>query len=304
MPQNNHIRESRHLMSIFESETGATPDPAAKTVDVPIPIVDADVTVTNDPNASKSTTSTPIPTPTPTNNKNKNNRNNDKKSTSETKSEESSNNSRNKKAKGASKGLLPQNIQKMGENLGKDLTLMGDSLVQSASKLAEDYDVNVLSKVSNSTGIQFAPVKTPLFRRRQTLAVLLYTVAFFIAVGLNFWAWRGWTGIKFYLYLAYLTYKLMYQTFHKDGGLPVPWFRGSVFWKWFVDFFPVTLHKTCDLDKSGETSYIFGYHPHGIIGMGAWASFACCGQSGFSRLFPNVDVRLLTLRLNFLCAIF
>ena len=49
---------------------------------------------------------------------------------------------------------------------------------------------------------------------------------------------------------------------------------------------------------AGKTNYIFGYHPHGIIGMGAFGTFAAM-NSGFSKLFPNVDVRLLTLRLNF-----
>jgi len=52
------------------------------------------------------------------------------------------------------------------------------------------------------------------------------------------------------------------------------------------------------LDSSGETSYLFGYHPHGILGFGAVGTFAMM-TSGFQRLFPGVDVRILTLKINF-----
>ena len=50
--------------------------------------------------------------------------------------------------------------------------------------------------------------------------------------------------MKFYLYILYITWKLTFQTFHKDGGLPIEWFRYNTFWKWFCDYFPIILHKT------------------------------------------------------------
>ena len=37
------------------------------------------------------------------------------------------------------------------------------------------------------------------------------------------------------------------------------------------------LHKTADLDPKGN--YMFGYHPHGIIGVGAFITFAT-GRAG------------------------
>eukprot|EP01084_Bolivina_argentea_P067558 123007_1 len=157
---------------------------------------------------------------------------------------------------------------------------------------------NAFASLAKSTGIQFAPIKIPLKRRRQTFAVLIWSCMYLIAVVLNFIAFRYWTGWKFYLYIMYLGWKIMYQTFHSDGGLPIPWLRNCFFFKWFTDFFPIRLHKTYDLDESGETSYLFGYHPHGIIGMGAVGTFAMM-TSGFHRLFPGVDVRLLTLKVNF-----
>lgn len=74
------------------------------------------------------------------------------------------------------------------------------------------------------------------------------------------------------------------------------WLRRSKLWRWFTDYFSVTLHKTHDLDP--KRSYIFGYHPHGIISMGAMSSFAT-EAAGFSKLFPGITNTLLTLSSNF-----
>ncbi|GAA5844974.1 hypothetical protein JCM11251_003169 [Rhodosporidiobolus azoricus] len=62
-----------------------------------------------------------------------------------------------------------------------------------------------------------------------------------------------------------------------------------------VIFFPFLL-QTADLPPSRR--YIFGYHPHGVIGMGAIANFGT-EATGFSRLFPGLRPHLLTLSSNF-----
>lgn len=41
-----------------------------------------------------------------------------------------------------------------------------------------------------------------------------------------------------------------------------------------------------------------GYHPHGIISMGAFANFAT-EATGFSEMFPGIQLSLLTLTSNF-----
>ena len=43
-------------------------------------------------------------------------------------------------------------------------------------------------------------------------------------------------------------------------------------WRDLADYFPVQLHKTADLDPQG--TYVFGFHPHGILCLSAWVSFA------------------------------
>ena len=40
-----------------------------------------------------------------------------------------------------------------------------------------------------------------------------------------------------------------------------PWFKLS------SEYFPVSVHKSVDLDPT--KNYLFGYHPHGIICIGA-----------------------------------
>jgi hypothetical protein len=116
------------------------------------------------------------------------------------------------------------------------------------------------------------------------------------------------------------------------------WFRSRRIWRHFANYFPVTLHKTQDLDpcferlstdvhplykkpvwkrllffwyyilvyrymplaesKATGKRYIFGYHPHGIIGMGAFGSIVSEGAK-WSQMFPGIPVRLLTLSNNF-----
>jgi len=51
-------------------------------------------------------------------------------------------------------------------------------------------------------------------------------------------------------------------------------------------------------DLPPDQRYVFGYHPHGVIGMGAIANFGT-DATGFSRLFPGITPHLLTLASNF-----
>ena len=75
----------------------------------------------------------------------------------------------------------------------------------------------------------------------------------------------------------------------------------------------VTLVKTAPLDP--DEKYVFGFHPHGIISIGAASCFATEGprtldlskneseisssRRGFEALFPGLNRRLVTLPINF-----
>jgi len=75
-----------------------------------------------------------------------------------------------------------------------------------------------------------------------------------------------------------------------------PWFRSLPYWKYFADYYPASFLKEADLPA--DRPYLFGYHPHGIIGMGALATFAT-EATGFSKAFPGIKPHLLTLTTNF-----
>jgi 2-acylglycerol O-acyltransferase 2 len=51
-------------------------------------------------------------------------------------------------------------------------------------------------------------------------------------------------------------------------------------------------------DLPADRSYVFGYHPHGIIGMGALANFGTAATE-FPASFPGITPHLLTLASNF-----
>ena len=72
--------------------------------------------------------------------------------------------------------------------------------------------------------------------------------------------------------------------------------RSSKLWSAFASYFPARLHRSVELEPTRK--YIFGYHPHGIISHGAFASFAT-EALGFKDLFPGITNTLLTLDSNF-----
>lgn len=72
--------------------------------------------------------------------------------------------------------------------------------------------------------------------------------------------------------------------------------RGLPIWRWFASYFPITLHRTQPLDP--KYKYIFCYHPHGVVAMGAMGAFATEGAR-WLELFPEIPVLLLTLETQF-----
>ena len=95
---------------------------------------------------------------------------------------------------------------------------------------------------------------------------------------------------------AYLVYMAFIDQSQRNGRKKSFPFRNLRWWRFFKDFFPITLHRTVPL--SPDHRYIFGYHPHGIIGFGAISCFATEAHD-FGKLFPGLDVYLVTLPVNF-----
>ena len=68
---------------------------------------------------------------------------------------------------------------------------------------------------------------------------------------------------------AFIFYIAWYFTLDRNacerGTRFLSWTRRLPFWQHAANYFPVRLHKTCDLDP--QKNYIFGYHPHGVISV-------------------------------------
>jgi len=154
-------------------------------------------------------------------------------------------------------------------------------------------------------GIEFAPLWIPLERRLQTLAafqfismflfygLLSFLLTYYLIAYTRFW----WVGV---LYLVW--YVIDQPKVHKGGrrhllavGKYIGFFavRKWKIWNYFRDYFPIQMIKTCDLDPT--KCYIFGYHPHGLVSIGAFCSFVT-DAGGFPSAFPGLTSYLLTLR--------
>jgi len=133
-------------------------------------------------------------------------------------------------------------------------------------------------------------------------------------------------AVPMLLYLGYIFLLARAPT----SGTYFPWVRQYLdcWWRHACDYFPIVLVKTANLPA--DQSYVVGYHPHGIISVGAMAGFATNGariidlskksndknvknptndyevslesnpqRRGFSSLFPGIDRRVVTLPVNF-----
>ncbi|XP_077011379.1 2-acylglycerol O-acyltransferase 1 isoform X2 [Tamandua tetradactyla] len=150
--------------------------------------------------------------------------------------------------------------------------------------------------------VEFAPLNIPLARRLQTVAVLQWVLSFLllaqVLIGLiviliiyNYW----------FLYIPYLTWLYFDWSTPEQGGRRYNWVRSWTVWKYFKDYFPIHLIKTCDLDP--RHNYVFGFHPHGILVVGAFGNF-CTNYSNFKKLFPGFTEYLHVLPVWFRCPLF
>ncbi|CAF4095352.1 unnamed protein product, partial [Rotaria sordida] len=163
-------------------------------------------------------------------------------------------------------------------------------------KFKEKVAIQPMTTQSSLTSRTFAPLNTPLYRRRQTLTILVFWILPWFCLYVSLLLLRSNNWYLFFGFIAYLTWMVFFRKYPRQGGLKQQWLRRLVWWKWFADYFPIQLHRTCDLPA--DRSYIFGYHPHGIISLGAFCNFAT-EATGFEEKFPGINLRLLTLKSNF-----
>lgn len=122
-----------------------------------------------------------------------------------------------------------------------------------------------------------------------TLTIIIFLGFFFFTCAIPlFWP----------LLLPYLVYISLFSTAATSGELKgrSPFLRSLPIWSLYASYFPARLHREEPLPPTRK--YIFGYHPHGIISLGAFGAFGTEGL-GFSKLFPGITNTLLTLDANF-----
>ena len=145
------------------------------------------------------------------------------------------------------------------------------------------------------SAIRWAPLNVPLQRRLQTLVVLCHTLCIAICVSIFFFLCA--IPLFWPILIPYMIYT-MTSNASTNGSLShrSEWLRSSSVWSLFASYYPARLHRTQELSPTRK--YIFGYHPHGIISLGAFAAFAT-ESLGFAQLFPGIKNTLLTLDSNF-----
>jgi len=148
-------------------------------------------------------------------------------------------------------------------------------------------------------GIEFVDIfNIPMERRLQTLAVFQWTLTFlFLGIAcLTVVLAMCFTCFAFLVLLYTAWYMYDFYT-PERGGRRWDWVRNWKIWRYYRDYFPVTLHKTSDLCPS--KNYLFVYHPHGIMAHGAFINFGT-EATGFKKLFPGIRSTLLSLKYQFL----
>ncbi|XP_015684376.1 diacylglycerol O-acyltransferase 2-like [Protobothrops mucrosquamatus] len=82
----------------------------------------------------------------------------------------------------------------------------------------------------------------------------------------------------------------------RKAGRRSQWIRNWAIWRYFRDYFPIRMIKTHNL--APNRNYILGYHPHGIMSLGAFCNFST-EATGVSQIFPGIRPYVTTLTGNF-----
>lgn len=101
--------------------------------------------------------------------------------------------------------------------------------------------------------------------------------------------------------IPYLIWINFIDTAAENGGRRFPWVRKLPVFRLFAEYFPISMIKTSDLPP--DRPYIFGIHPHGILGVAAVANMAT-DATEFPTSFPGITPHLLTLATNFTIPLF
>ncbi|KAL6944944.1 hypothetical protein ACO0QE_002386 [Hanseniaspora vineae] len=180
------------------------------------------------------------------------------------------------------------------------------------SSTKSNTNTEELDTPTTTTNSLMSPITTPLYKRFETLVVLFHISSIFVLSIFTLFVIAN----PFLLFIVFLPYFIWYLKDRTPANGQIDKFASSFFrnlfiWRAYARYFPIKLHKTCDLPPSfvrssstkptsptDQPNYIFGYHPHGICALGSFGGLATNG-CGFDQMFPGIKVSLLTLINNF-----
>jgi 2-acylglycerol O-acyltransferase 2/2-acylglycerol O-acyltransferase 1 len=165
---------------------------------------------------------------------------------------------------------------------------------------------------------KISPLNLPVINRIQTVFILLHSTSILWLCSLYFLLWCIPYAWPFMIYYTIFYYIL--DRSPVNGGV---WykrsekFRNLDCWKFLTGYFPIKFHKMTTLKPTFECqrtdnnnnnnnniltldnkrigpSYIFGYHPHGIIATGVSSGFTN-ESTGWNHLFPGIKCFVTTL---------
>ena len=97
--------------------------------------------------------------------------------------------------------------------------------------------------------------------------------------------------LKVFTIMLVMLYASTFDGSHKRGGRPWPWFINSSIVKYVLEWLPVRILRTTELDSSKQ--YVFGCHPHGTLAFNR-AAVGFSTDTLWDAAFPGVKFRVLT----------
>lgn len=124
-----------------------------------------------------------------------------------------------------------------------------------AHSTASDNSITKGSKRRNSPlNIHLAPMNTPLKYRLQTIGIIWHTISIPAFITLFLFAlylgWKVWVLIILPYFIWWYGFDIHTPSNGKAQYRYREWMRNLIIWEWFVEYFPIRVHKSCELDPT------------------------------------------------------
>jgi hypothetical protein len=184
------------------------------------------------------------------------------------------------------------NLNKLQENFKEKFAQNYESI----QNIRQTYNLQPwIEAAAKSRRIDVAVLTNSISRKNRQLfavilAFMLLPFSMFLTVLWTFYSlFVDKTRISGAILMLYATH-IYFDKSYIRGSKAVTWIKQIFFWKLLGNYFPVLLVKQNPetvYDPNGV--YMMGYHPHGIISVGCFVSFAA-DATGASEMFPGIKI--------------